>query len=404
VNKATGLLSALDALGLSPHNVVAIGDAENDHALLQAGEAGVAVNNALPSLKKEADLVTSGDHGKGVIDVIEALLSDDLSTLSPRLKKHDLAIGETKMGAAMQVPAQGVGILVAGTSGGGKSTLAATLIEKLAEHSYQFCIIDPEGDFAQMPKAVALGDSKRPPTPNEVMTALDRPQQNCVVNLTGLTLDDRPPFFEKLFSDLMHLRARTGRPHWLILDEAHHILPCSRNEMARSILEGIDLVFAIGDDPRKTIDGFCTAIDETPPPLENLSLEKGEAMAWWRQPRGEPFLFTSFPPSMPRHRHIRKYAEGDVKLGSFIFRGPESRLQLRAQNLFIFLQIGEGVDDLTWNFHLRNSDYENWFRWIIKDEALADFTKDVAHDPAKSPDQTRSLLRKKIEERYTAPK
>ena len=36
VNKATGLAAALKELGLSPHNVVGIGDAENDHAFLRA--------------------------------------------------------------------------------------------------------------------------------------------------------------------------------------------------------------------------------------------------------------------------------------------------------------------------------------------------------------------------------
>src|SRR5262249_55205939 len=43
VNKATGLHAALGELGLSPHNVVGVGDAENDHALLTLCECGVAV-------------------------------------------------------------------------------------------------------------------------------------------------------------------------------------------------------------------------------------------------------------------------------------------------------------------------------------------------------------------------
>jgi HAD superfamily hydrolase (TIGR01484 family) len=46
VNKATGLAQALDELGLSPHNVVGIGDAENDHAFLSLCECAVAVANA----------------------------------------------------------------------------------------------------------------------------------------------------------------------------------------------------------------------------------------------------------------------------------------------------------------------------------------------------------------------
>ena len=42
VNKATGLAAALDELGLSPHNVVGVGDAENDHAFLALCECRAA--------------------------------------------------------------------------------------------------------------------------------------------------------------------------------------------------------------------------------------------------------------------------------------------------------------------------------------------------------------------------
>jgi hypothetical protein len=38
VDKGTGLAAAFDELGLSPPNVVGIGDAENDHAFLQTCE------------------------------------------------------------------------------------------------------------------------------------------------------------------------------------------------------------------------------------------------------------------------------------------------------------------------------------------------------------------------------
>ncbi len=64
VNKATGLAAALAELKLSPHNVVGVGDAENDHAFLAACECAVAVGNALPAVKDGA-LISSrdGDHG-----------------------------------------------------------------------------------------------------------------------------------------------------------------------------------------------------------------------------------------------------------------------------------------------------------------------------------------------------
>ncbi|TGU86394.1 HAD-IIB family hydrolase, partial [Mesorhizobium sp. M00.F.Ca.ET.151.01.1.1] len=65
INKATGLAAALEDLKLSPHNVVAVGDAENDHAFLRASGCSVAVANALPAVKETADLVTREARGKG---------------------------------------------------------------------------------------------------------------------------------------------------------------------------------------------------------------------------------------------------------------------------------------------------------------------------------------------------
>ena len=55
VNKGTGLAAALEELELSAHNVVGVGDAENDHAFLKVCECSVAVANALPALKERAD-------------------------------------------------------------------------------------------------------------------------------------------------------------------------------------------------------------------------------------------------------------------------------------------------------------------------------------------------------------
>ena len=83
VNKATGLAAALAELGLSPHNAVGVGDAENDHAFLACCERGVAVANALPALKEMADLVTVADHGAGVVELIDQLLADDLAGIGP---------------------------------------------------------------------------------------------------------------------------------------------------------------------------------------------------------------------------------------------------------------------------------------------------------------------------------
>lgn len=77
MNKATGLQKALEMLEISPDDVVGVGDAENDSAMLKLCGYGVAVNNALPALKESADWVTKGDRGAGVIELIDRILAND---------------------------------------------------------------------------------------------------------------------------------------------------------------------------------------------------------------------------------------------------------------------------------------------------------------------------------------
>lgn len=78
VNKASGLAVALQDAGLSFETCIGVGDAENDHAFIERCRYGVAVANALDSLKERADYVTRLANGTGVAEVIELVLSDEL--------------------------------------------------------------------------------------------------------------------------------------------------------------------------------------------------------------------------------------------------------------------------------------------------------------------------------------
>src|SRR5215475_1928950 len=304
VNKATGLKAALDELGLSPHNTAGVGDAENDHAFLSMCECAVAVANALPSLKKEADLVTRGAHGDGVIELCEALMADDLRELEPKLARHSILLGERKTGEEVRIQPYGVNVLIAGTSGVGKSTLASGFLERLAERGYQFCIIDPEGDYSTFDGAVVLGDNRRAPNVDEIFELLNQPSQNVVINLLGIALEHRTPFFAGLLPRLQELRATRGRPHWTVVDEAHHLLPTTWDtaeltvpqvmrgtllitvhpeSVAPAVLSVIDLVIAIGEAPERTLVNFSKAVGQTPPALRPVELQTGEAVAWFRR-------------------------------------------------------------------------------------------------------------------------
>lgn len=83
ITKATGLVPALEALGVTPARTIGVGDAENDQAFLRLCGLSVAVANALPSVKELAHVVTAGARGAGVIELIDELLAGRLD--GPRI-------------------------------------------------------------------------------------------------------------------------------------------------------------------------------------------------------------------------------------------------------------------------------------------------------------------------------
>jgi HAD superfamily hydrolase (TIGR01484 family) len=425
VNKASGLHAALEKLGISRHNVVGIGDAENDHAFLAACECGVAVANALPTLKETADVVTRGDHGDGVIEIADALIADDLEAAEPRLTRHHLLLGSDREGREVRIPAYGTNLLLVGTSGSGKSTLATALLERLAQSEYTYCVIDPEGDYDTLPGAVTLGSADRPASEEEILRLLGKPGESAVVNLIALPLADRPAFFAKLLPHLMELRTRSGQPHWLVVDETHHMLPAewqrggaSRPERLNTVLQisvhpdliaqrnlhDVDTLVAVGDEPKKMFEEFARAVGVVAPRADAGPVEKGEALVWFRGPPERVTRIRIAPGTVERRRHTRKYAEGELPPDrSFYFRGPEGRLNLRAQNLILFLQLADGVDDETWLHHLRAGDYSRWVRDNVKDEELAERIVEIERAFEARPLESRQAMREAIEANYTLP-
>jgi hypothetical protein len=358
------------------------------------------------------------------VELVERLIQNDLADMGPRLARHDFEVGVQPSGEVVRIPAYGVNVLVAGTPGGGKSTFATSVIERLMEARRQFCILDPEGDYPALDGGVVLGDRSRAPSVEEVLDLLAKPDRNGVVALLGVPLEDRPAFFEALFPRLVEMRSRTGRPHWIVIDETHHLLPASGDptqvlprkvhglvlltvhpdRVAPALLSAVDLIVVVGKEPEKTLETFSRALGVAPPSVATGVLEAGAAIGWWYRRGTPPFLFRSIPPQAERLRHVRKYAKGELAPDrSFYFQGPEGKLNLRAQNLTTFVQLGDGVDDETWMHHLRRGDYSRWMRKAIKDEALAASVAAIETGPEQTPAQTRQRIREVIEERYTAP-
>jgi hydroxymethylpyrimidine pyrophosphatase-like HAD family hydrolase len=314
VNKATGLSAALQKMGLSAHNAVGVGDAENDHALLALCECGVAVANALPTLKEAADFVTTGERGAGVAELIDAMIKDDLASHEPELTRHHVLLGLDPADQEVRVRPYGENILLAGTAGSGKSETAAALLEALSAARYTFCVIDFEGDYefisGTASGAVSLGAADRPPSVEEILKLFRSPGESGVINLTGLPAAQRQSFFDALLPRFAHLRERTGRPHWLVIDSENSParefsvggpsvlqITTSPKLLPPSALANVNLLVATGNSPQRMIEEFCQMTATLLPTLDPVSLRSGEALAWRPQARNAaPFRLRIKPP------------------------------------------------------------------------------------------------------------
>jgi len=403
VNKQTGLSLALEQLGLSMRNTVAVGDAENDHAMLAASECAVAVANALDSLKERADLVTRGPRGAGVEELIDRILEDDLRSVV--VARHALLLGTRRDGTEVHIAPAGRRLLVAGPSGSGKTTAATAFIERLMAAGYQCCIVDSEGDYGGFEGLVCVGAPARPPAVGEILELLAKPSVHVGISLVAVPVNDRPAFFATLLPRLQEMRARTGRPHWIVVDEAHHLFPASwqpapltlprelgvlmvtvhPQQVSAAMLEAVDTTLAVGKTPERMLQPFGRV-----PPVE---LEDGEVLAW-SNGQAEPLRLVQ---GKAQVRHRRKYAAGDLGGEAFVFRGPQGKLKLRAPNLGIFLLMAEGVDDETWMHHLEQRDYSKWFRTAIKDDGLAADAEQIEGGGGL---ESRRRIRDAIEKRY----
>jgi hypothetical protein len=211
------------------------------------------------------------------------------------------------------------------------------------------------------------------------------------------------------------------------VDEAHHLLPVGpdaagvsaqlpdRGSMYITVHAGaveptalthVGKLLVIGGHPAKTVHEFCGAVDvpkPTCPVVPDDKVPNGHALLW-RRGEKDAVLIKTKSPRTERKRHSRKYSEGNLGAErSFYFRGEARKLNLRASNLHQFLQLADGVDDETWEFHRANGDYSKWMRKDIKDNQLADEIAEIEADRAADPKDTRAAVRAAVEARYTLP-
>jgi hypothetical protein len=138
--------------------LVAFGDAENDLPMLTCAEMGVAARDSIPAVVAVADDSVTQPGGAGVALYIRQLI--ERQGLVPTPVRRAVTLGKNTAGAAVTLPAAGCNLVISGDPRSGKSWIAGLLAEQLIDKGYRICIVDPEGDYAQMAqksKIVAFG-------------------------------------------------------------------------------------------------------------------------------------------------------------------------------------------------------------------------------------------------------
>jgi HAD superfamily hydrolase (TIGR01484 family) len=416
VNKGTGLAAALHDLELSASNVVGAGDAENDLAFLSACGCSAAVANALTSVKEGCDLVLTKDHGEGIVELIDRMLREDAMLVAPSRRGIPLSAGI--IGTPIWLTPQD-SLLIVGGSGSGKSRFVTLLVERMVDRGFGVCVLDPEGEYENLQGTVATGDELQAGSIVEAVRLIGC-GMNVVFGTVTISLDARRRLFERLVPRVFALRRARGRPHWLVVDEAHHYLPNSCTTMGRvltkepeglvlatidptwlpaKVIAAMDYIVAFGSTAAELLSKCPGTALHSPSSVQSLGPD--QALLWSRASPGEVRVI---PIDAPRHRHERhhgKYAVGNVGAEhSFYFGWSSDGSVHRAQNLAEFIAEADLLPDEVWLRHLRGGDIAAWFLHVIRDEELSRRAREISKDSHLNGFESRQKIAEAIGERY----
>jgi hypothetical protein len=399
VSKSVGLRHALTVLHLSPHNAIAIGDAENDHDLLAVCEFGVAVGWGSPALCKVADLVLRGDGPEVVAGFIRHA-AGEVKLPPGRMHRYQVALGTAEDGRAMALGVSGRNLLVSGDPRSGKSWITGLICEKLILQGYSVCVIDPEGDYRtleSLPGVVVFGGEDPPPQLPDVARALRHPDMSVVIDLSHAARKEKLDYLRSLLPMVAAIRRSTGLPHRIVIDEAHYFLSDPRaGELLDLNLNSYTLVTyrpsELNADLRGAIDAILVKRITDPRELRTLLKMAGGQIpdAEWKaslkalrpshaallpgpaEAEGKLQSFELLPRLTSHVRHKAKYFDLELieELG-FVFTADGKPLGPAARTLKQFVVDLKTYPIAALERHAHRGDFSQWIADVFHDPALA---------------------------------
>ncbi len=430
VTKASGLAAGLRELGLSAHSAIAIGDAENDLAMLESCELGVAVANSVPVVRQRADVVLDGADGRGVTTFLEGAIVQGKQVIHP--DRWRIRLGLFDDGKPATLPSSQINLLVTGASQSGKSYLAGLITEQLIRLGYSVLVIDPEGDHVQLgelPDVLVVGSGNELPIPERVADLLGVGLGTVVADLSSLSREEANRYLRDVAPLVERQRLQKGVPHWVVVDEAHGTLGVSGGvaqylapgatgyllvtyqpgQLSGEALGGVDAMISVAGGQQSGIGSTAAAMANfagADPAVVMARMESAGPQRALLASRGEEMRTLQVGRRTTSHvRHWHKYAtvEQPAQTRFYFRRGPGEGIVAVAGNLQEFHRELSHCDAEVVMHHARRHDFSCWVQGVFRDSILATTIEAIEGEASASGASSNSIrneLLTAIEARY----
>jgi hypothetical protein len=399
INKAVGTLRALDELGRSPRNLVAFGDAENDLPLFALAELAVAARGSIPAVAAAADDRMRLPGPAGVADWVRGLLERGGRLPTPR--RRAIELGSADDGTRAVLRPDGGNVLVSGDPRSGKSWVAGLAAEYLMEAGYRLFLFDPESDHAAVghrPGAIVLGKEIALPRADDLGTVIANAGVSVAVDMASLPYTKKREYIGRALASICAERARSGIPHSIIVDEAHHFFGAGALSSADAAIHTGNILLVthrpslIAPHVLESVGAFIltqTTVEQERYFVDALlrargprDLDVSTAFRALESPHGGLLSSDDGVPRwqtfVPRPRlsaqtiHTRRYANIVLPAEKgFFFRLPDDGTVATACTLEEFDRALASVPAASLQYHGARGDFSRWARDVVGDIDLA---------------------------------
>jgi hypothetical protein len=323
-----------------------------------------------------------------------------LPTTCSNSPRRQLVLGRDTDCALVKLAIKGQNVLIAGDPASGKSWVTGLLCEQLIAQQYSVCLLDPEGDYAELETLSGvqlLGGDEPPPSLEHLARALRHPDVSVVVDLTRLDLQAKHDYVLAALRMLRDLRRDTGLPHRIVVDEAHYFLHDPAETAVLDLAAGGHMLVTwriTGLDAAILATMECVIVTQESDAAEacllreifqgdgdpehwqrqlgTLELDEAALLATGAEERGTLRRFR-LAPRLTRHvRHRQKYLDVPVEPArAFRVEFDDGEAGPQVCTLQQLVDLATSTPGMRIAAHVRRGDFSRWIDDVCHDHALA---------------------------------